>query len=314
MTGRKTIGLGILALLSGLLGLVSTLPADQETPAAPATIRIGLVRTLFCDLPEPMVQMMAQPFSALMRSQTGLNGQILPCGDTYDLGRQLHEGKMDLGVFHGIEFGWAQQKYPDLRPLVIAINKHRHVTANVVVRSDSTAASFADLKGKVVALPRYSREHCRLFLERLCREAGAETPAFLAKLATPANVENALDDVVRGKVQAAVVEGVALECYEQVKSGCFARLKVLKQSEIFPAGVVAYRQGVLDEAMLTRFREGMINANQNERGRDLMSMWKLTAFEDVPADYSQTLANIVRAYPYPGNGASITTGQALPSN
>src|SRR5437016_55153 len=82
---------------------------------------------------------------------------------------------------------------------------------------------------------RRSREHCRLFLERGCRACGAEPQGFFAKVVTPANVEDALDDVIRGKVQVAVVDGVSLECYEQVKSGCFARLKVLTRSAIFPA-------------------------------------------------------------------------------
>jgi ABC-type phosphate/phosphonate transport system substrate-binding protein len=306
MTGRKSFGLGGAALMA----LAAVVAASEPGAVPPGTVRIGLVRSLFRDLPEPMVQMMTQPFQALMQSQTGLNGTVLPCGDACDLGRRLHEGAMDLGVFHGVEFAWAQQKYPDLRPLVIAINKHRHLTAHLVVRNDSDAAGFADLKGKVVALPRRSREHCRLFLERQCQDAGGEPPSFFAKVVAPANVEAALDDVVRGKVQAAVVDGVSLECYEHVKSGCFARLKLLKQSEVFPAAVVAYRQGAVDDATLTRFRDGMVSASQNGRGRDLMTMWKLTAFEDVPADYQQTLANIVRAYPYAAPAAAPVRGAA----
>jgi len=300
----------MLALTAGLLGLASVLPASEEGAIAPAPVRIGLVRTLFRDVPEPMVQLMMQPFSALMRGQTGLDGRLIPCSDPCALGQLLHEGKMELGVFHGFEFAWAQQKFPDLRPLCIAINRHRHLTANVVVRSDSDATGLADLKGKVVALPRYSREQCRLFLDRACQECGATPQRFFAKIATPANVEDALDDVVRGKLQAAVVDGVSLECYEQVKSGCFARLKVLKQSEIFPAAVVAFRQGALEASTLTRFHDGMIGANQNERGRDLMSMWKLTAFEDVPADYAQTLANIVRSYPHAAAQATASAAKA----
>jgi ABC-type phosphate/phosphonate transport system substrate-binding protein len=286
------------ALAAGLIALAFSLGALALPSDPPACVRIGLVRSLFREVPEPLVQMMMEPFGALMRSQTGLNGQVIACGDAHDLGGRLHHSKMDLGVFHGFEFAWAQQKYTDLRPLVIAINKHRHLTANLVVRSDSDATAFANLKGQVMAFPRHSREHCRLFLERACRDCGAEPRTFFAKVLTTANVEDALDDVVRGKVQAAIVDGVALECYQQIKSGCFARLKVLKQSEIFPAAVVVYCQGRLDPATLARFRDGMIGANQNARGRDLMVMWKLTAFVDVPADFAQNLANIARAFPY----------------
>ena len=41
------------------------------------------------------------------------------------------------------------------------------------------------------------------------------------------------------KVDAAVVDSVALECYELLKPGCYAGLKVVQQSCIFPAAVVA---------------------------------------------------------------------------
>jgi len=296
MTEQRYCRASVLALAAGLVVLASAL-ASEEPAAGSVTVRIGLVRSLFRDVPEPMVQLMMQPFNSLMKAQTGLNGKLIPCNDSFELGQQLHDGKIELGVFHGFEFAWAQQKYADLRPLCIAINRRRHLTANIVVRNDSEAVGIADLKDKVVGLPRYSLEQCRLFLDRTCRESGAEPSHFFKKIATPANVEDALDDVIRGKLQAAVVDGVSLECYEQVKSACFARLKVLKQSAIFPAGVVAYRQGALEASTLTRFREGMIGASRNERGRDLMAMWKLTAFEDVPADYAQTLANIARAYP-----------------
>lgn len=294
----------LVALVAGLPILM--LRADEEQGSPPGTVRIGLVRTLFRDVPEPMVRLMMQPFNALMKEQTGLSGDLIPCNDPCQLGKLLHEGKMELGVFHGFEFGWAQQKYPDLRPLCIAINRHRNLTANVVVRNDSAATAISDLKGKVIALPRYLPGQCRLYLNRLCREAGSEPRQFFAKITTPGNVEEALDDVLRGKLQAAVVDGVSLECYAQVKSACSARLKVLKQSDVFPAAVVAHREGAVDASTLQRFRQGMVSASQTQRGRDLMSMWKITGFENVPADYNTTLANIMRVYPYTSNQESVS--------
>jgi ABC-type phosphate/phosphonate transport system substrate-binding protein len=279
------------------LGLIAFSAIAQEEKVTPDPVRIGLVRSFLRDLPPPMVQLMMQPFSALMKAQTGLNGVLVPCRDAFDLGRQLHEDKTQLGVFNGFEFAWAHQKYPDLKPLCIVINRQRHLTANLVVRDDSDISSLADLKGKVVGVARYSPAHCRLYLNRLTREVDAEPKQFFAKVVVPANVEDTLDDVLRGKLQAAVVDGVSLECYQQVKAACFARLKVLKKSEVFPAAVVACREGTLNAEALTRFREGMVSANQNERGRDLMSMWKITAFENVPPDYEATLASIAQAYP-----------------
>ena len=63
--------------------------------------------------------------------------------------------------------------------------------------------------------------------------------------------------------------------------------------------MVAYRPGAIDADTIRRFREGMSTANQNALGRQLMTLWKLTAFEPIPADYEQTLTDIVKAYPPP---------------
>jgi ABC-type phosphate/phosphonate transport system substrate-binding protein len=304
MIGVRIAAVGVVALTAGLLSLPPTPAAQNELNQARA-VRIGLVGTLFRDVPPATAQMSLSPFRALMHAQTGLNGELLTVPNALALGQQLHEDKLDFGVFHGVEFAWAQEKHADLLPLVIAINRHRELRALLVGRNDCQATDFPALKGKAVALPRRSREHCHLFLERACLEQGSTPKAFFAEVVEHSSVEAALDDVVRGKVPAAVVDGVSLEFYEQEKPGCFARLKTLRQSPVFPAAVVAYHRGALDEATLNRFRDGMISANQNTRSRELMVLWKLTAFEPIPAGYQQTLTSIRKAYPAP---SSSTTG------
>ena len=259
----------------------------------------------------PCIELAKQPFGTLMkRTDCMLNGTLIVAGDALHVGQQIEQNKLHLGVFHGIEFAWAQERYPELRPLVIAINRQRNLHANVVVREDATFTSFADLKNMKISLPRHSREHCYLFLEKLCQQAGGTTATYFSQTVAHSNVEDALDDVLRGKVQAAIVDSVSLECYDQVKPGCRARLKVLKQSEVFPAAVIAYRQGSLNAATLTVFRDGMIGANQNARGRDLLSLWKLTAFEAIPKDFQQTLDNIRRAYPHADSANTKTPAPA----
>jgi ABC-type phosphate/phosphonate transport system substrate-binding protein len=288
-------GLLVITLASGL----AVLMPGRGAADAPDPVRIGLVQSMFRDVPAPLAELLTQPFRSLMHAQTGMNGRLVAVRDYKDMGRQLHDDKLELGVFHGIEFGWAHEKYRDLRPLCIAVNRRRDLYAYVVTGEDSAARHFADLKGQTLCLPRRTPEHCQLFLERACAAAGGPPARFFGKTITPANVEAGLDDVLRGKAQAAVVDGVSLECYRQVKPGCYARLKMLEKSPCFPATVVAYHEGALDEDTLTRFKTGMITANQNERGRELLSLWKLTAFEAMPADYEQNLAAILKAYPPP---------------
>jgi len=298
MIGRRRIFLGFATVALGLALLPDVGPA-QQAQAPPPPMKIGMVNSLFRDVPAAMVQMLTPPFQNLMRDQTGLEGEVLIAGDAQDLGRQLNDNQVQLGVFHGFEFAWAQQKYPDLKPLVVAVGRQRLVKAYLMVRDDNQAAGLADLKGKTISVPRRSREYCLLFLDRELAKLGSEQKDFFATVVHHPSIEDALDDVLRDKVQATLVEVMALDSYEQVKPGCFARLKVLAQSEAFPPGVVAYREGALDNATLGKFKDGMIGANHSARGKELMALWKLTAFEKVPADLEQTLGNILRVYPPP---------------
>src|ERR1700730_11651924 len=280
--------------------LLAVLPAiSAEKQATPDRVRIAMLHGLFRDTPPSVIRVMMQPFAMLMESQTGLPGELIPGGDAAQLGQLLSEDKAHVGVFHGFEFAWARQRYPELRPILIALNQDRLLQALIVTRADASAAGLPDLKGKTLALPRCTREHCYLFLEHRCLECGQEPSHFFSTITAPPSVEDALDDVVDGIVQSAIVDGVSLKCYERRKPGRFSQLKAIQRSELFPAAVVAYHPGTMDEDTLHRFRDGLIKANKGALGRQFLTLWKLTAFEPVPADYEQTLADILKAYPHP---------------
>ena len=69
---------------------------------------------------------------------------------------------------------------------------------------------------------------------------------------------------------------------------------------MFPAPVVVYRAGGLDEATRDRLRKGMLSAKDNPRGKELMTLCQVTSFEPVPEDYDKLLTEIAKAYPAPG--------------
>jgi ABC-type phosphate/phosphonate transport system substrate-binding protein len=299
MFGQTSRGLVVIALTAGLASLLALRSGAEEGATNAARVRIGMIGSLFRDIPEATVMAMMQPFGALMQAQTGVGGELVPAGDAENLGKLLADNKVQLGVFHGIEFAWARQKYPELRPLCIAVNQDIYLHAVVVVRADNPVAKFADLRDKSLALPHQTREHCYLYVQRQCRECTSEPEKFFSKISTPANVEEALDDVVDGVVQVVVVDGVGFDCYKRRKPGRCAKLKAAYISESFPAAVVAYRPGIIDEATLKRFRDGMVGANRSIMGKQLLTLWKLTGFEDIPADYEKTLTEIAKSYPPP---------------
>jgi ABC-type phosphate/phosphonate transport system substrate-binding protein len=292
--GRRFVAVAFVLLLAP--SLLAGEPEAKEDRATPS-IRLDIVRSLFRDIPEPLIKITMIPFQALMHEQTGLSCELAPPTDAYDLGKKLTNHQVELGVFQGFEFAWVREKYPDIKPLVIAVNKYRNRKAHLVVRADYPATSIAGLKGKELAVPTRSRDHCRMFVERLCRECGSSTSEFFFKISERLNVEDALDRLADDELQAVVVDSVALECYQHRKPGRFGQLKDLCQSECFPDTVVAYAPGVLNKFELDRLRHGLMTAEKCAIGRQLLTLWLMTAFEDIPHDFDQLLANIRKAYP-----------------
>jgi ABC-type phosphate/phosphonate transport system substrate-binding protein len=241
-----------------------------------------------------------QPFKALIRTQTGLASEVKFHDDLYQLGRALSDGKVRLGVFQGVEFAWVRQRFPELRPLMIIVDHNPHRRSQLLVRADRHCAGFADLRGKTLAMPRDSRLHLDLFLERACRAEGQPDPTkFFARFLRPTNAEDALDDLVDGATDALLIDRVALESYQRRKPARSQRLKVIQESEIFPATAIVHRPGHLTAEQLRRFQDGLLAADKMAVGRHLMALWRLTSFAAVPADYEPLLTAIIKVYPPP---------------
>jgi ABC-type phosphate/phosphonate transport system substrate-binding protein len=273
--------------------------AGERSSQAVPKIQVKVVESFCRDMPRQLVEAMTPPFRALMKSLTGIDSDVTFGGTGFDVGRELVEGKIQIGMLQGIEFAWTRQKYPDLRPLAIVINQKTHLRAFLVVAEKGQVAQFPDLKGQALAMPLFLHEHCHLFLDRLCREQQQEAKHFFSKVTHPSCAEAALDDVAEGLVKAAIIQEVSLDSYKRRKPGRWQQLKVLRQSEVFPASVVVYSARNLNKDTTKKLRDGMLKANKDPVGRHLLSFWKMTSFEPVPADYGQTLDEIIKVYPPP---------------
>jgi ABC-type phosphate/phosphonate transport system substrate-binding protein len=298
MAGQRLVW-AALVVTAGLIGLAPARPAAGEEVKTPP-MHIGVTSSLFRDMPDALMQTMMRPFKSLMESQTGISGELIAGIKSEELSQRLKDEKLQLAVYQGFEFAWAKEKYSDLKPLMIAINQQKDLRAYVLIREDDPAAKLADLKGKSISVPRRSREHCHLFLERRCEALGKPPKEFFNKVLTPFSSEEAVDAVVNGQVDAALADSCFLDWYAKQKPARFAKLKLVEKSEIFPATVIAYHVSSLDEATLRRFREGMLSAKDNPRGVQLMTLCQMTSFEPVPDDFDKVCKEIAKAYPPPG--------------
>lgn len=274
-------------------------PAPAAQPAAPVpTVKLGILTGMFRDVSPGLVQAAASPFRDIFKRETGLQSEVILVDDYDLLASQMKDKKLEFGVFHGFEFAWIQEKYPEVKPLVISVlNGNNSIQACLVVNISSKATSPKDLKGACVTLPGGTKAHCHLFLERLCETLPANTCAAIpSRKLSP---EEALDAVAADDSPAALVDMSAFTAYQNNKPGAASQLKILAKSEPFPVGVVAYRQGAVDPKVLDKVRTALVKVHENAQGRAFMMLWKLKGFGDPTPEFEADLTRIDKVYPAP---------------
>jgi ABC-type phosphate/phosphonate transport system substrate-binding protein len=231
-----------------------------------------------------------------IKEETGFDSETFRQKDWTELADKLSKGQLHVGVFQGYEFAWAQQKYPALKPLAIAVNVHRYLVASVIVKADNAAKSFADLQGLSLGEPLQDNRHVSLFLHHKCNAAGKRPADYFSKVTKYENLEEMLDSVFDGATQVAVADKSALESYERRKPGRFAKLRIIDSSQPFPPPVVVAHTAVLDKATLTRFHDGLLNANKTVRGQTTLNLFRVSRFAEIPDDFDKVLAETRKTY------------------
>jgi len=281
-----------LAALGGGSALV-----PDERPEKTDTLRVGTSGFLTSDKDGPKEKGAVVTLQLFIKEEAGMDNTIVRQKDWCELADKLAKGELQVGVFQGYEFAWAQAKHPTLKPLAVAVGTSRYPAACVLVRRDNGAKDFAALEGQSLCLPDLGQRHLHLFAEQESRGKCKELKDFFSKVGSRPDVEECLDDVVDGAVQAAVVDHDAVEAYQRRKPGRFDKLKVVAKSVPFPPVVIAYGEKGLDEATVQRFRDGLLSAGNNEKGKVMLTLFRLTAFEEAPQEFGKMLAQTRKAYP-----------------
>ncbi len=296
MTRRKLFAFTV-GLLS--LGFVGPLASAQESADKP--ILLGMAKSFFNDLPDVFIKISTDPFAPVVKKTMALDARLSPGDNAAEMAQKLDNGQLQIGVFHGFEYAWAKQQYPDLQTILVVVNKHRDVRTFILVHQDNPAKNLAELRGKTLALALGTKEHCRMYLDRKCADNNQpNAAAFFGKIERSKSCEDALDQICRKNVDAAVIDTIWLEHYKDIKLPYFNRhMRILDQSEAFPSAVIACKKGALSAATLARFRDGLANIHNDRDGLDMMKMLNIHAFEAPPADFGQTIADFLKAYPAP---------------
>jgi ABC-type phosphate/phosphonate transport system substrate-binding protein len=285
--------------LAGMTGLLAGTAGWGREPEVPNPVKLGLVGSLFREIPSGLVLFAMQPFKVLLEDELGVSSRLVAGGDPIKLAEELRDGKVQLAVFHGTEFAWAQARYPKLKPLFIAVNGAPTVSAHLLVRKGSPYRTVEDLKGKTLTVPGRTREHCWMFLERRCVKPGMKPTAYYSKLRRIASPEEAMNEVGAGLCPAALIDGADWAEYQATQPMKAAKVRPLLSSEPLPCALIACWDGSLDTTMLTKFRNGMLAAASTEKGRELLKVMRITGFQRIPDDFDKQLEAAAKAYPPP---------------
>jgi ABC-type phosphate/phosphonate transport system substrate-binding protein len=271
--------------------------AQPPSSDSPTELKIGFPKVLFKDVHPNLVQIAAQPFKDTIQKTAGVKASLVIADDYQILADQLKAKQLDIAVFHGFEFAWIEKSDPNLVPLVVTVPNCGKVQACLVVNSGGAVKRPDDLKGACVAVPKGSKAHCQMFLDRI-REGLPEDRCCPRHIPgqTP---EDVLDSVASDKSESALVDVSALLSYQADKPGLGSCLKVLKESILLPSAVVVCRKGALTGAQLQAFQDGLMNCNKTGQGRLFLTFWNLKGFALVNQDYYDLLAKCREAYPAP---------------
>jgi ABC-type phosphate/phosphonate transport system substrate-binding protein len=286
MVGR---GLGVVTLLV-IGGLLSGVVAQE-----PRRLKIGTIGSL---APGGKGDAAESTLKDFIRSESNLAAEIVRQGSWQKLADQLADKTLQVGIFQGHEFVWAQQRRPTIKPMVLAVQGPRYPVIYLVIAKADTATDLAGLRGKVIDIPD-GMESLRLYVEQLCQASGQRADAFFSKIVTQEFSEGALDDVVDGVAAAAVIDRGTLDTYKRRKPARFAKLKDLMHSSSLIPPIIAVADGSLDDAIGKQFQDGLINANKKDRGQSLLNAFKLSAFELPQADFNTIAKETLRTFPVP---------------
>jgi ABC-type phosphate/phosphonate transport system substrate-binding protein len=259
------------------------------------SLQVGMAKSFFAATPKVFVSIASKDFADLLNKTTGFSGELSSRFGPDELGQRLKDRKLDFAILHGHEFAMLRKQYPTLQPLLI-IDCKAGERAYVIVRQDSNAQTSADLRGKRIDLPLDARQHCNVFFSKLGADNKHEKEFFGSVTKSALQIE-ALNELANGKIDAVIVDTVGLADYKQIRGPVFTKnLRVLTESEAFPAPVIVYERGALEEKLINQFRDGLLKAHATDAGRGLMKDWKIDSFAPVPKDYEQQLEETLKSY------------------
>jgi ABC-type phosphate/phosphonate transport system substrate-binding protein len=100
-------------------------------------LRIGISGGMSEETPGPKEKSALETLKRFIKDETGLENEILRQSDWRELTEKLAKGQLQVGVYEGYEFAWAQANNPELKPLALAVNVEHYAVVFVITQKTS---------------------------------------------------------------------------------------------------------------------------------------------------------------------------------
>ncbi len=283
------------AIMSGLVIGALFLCQATAPSQAPGTkpIRVGLSALLFDEQSREQMLEQMKPFTQRVEKQVGVQSEFVIVDSLDALAKQLNDRVIQIAVLSGLHYGWVKPLCPEMKPMLTTAVEGGRLKSVVLVKKDAAFASLDQLRGQSLALPNRTQHFVRFFLEQETKQPMGD----FFKVAPQRNVDDAIEAVIAGKVQAAALSESALQVFQERKPARYQRLKILVESEPFPAPVVVFLDKNADRERIDKFSEALLKADDSTEGKQMLTLWRFNGFVRLPADFESQVNHIVQKYP-----------------
>jgi len=291
--------LTVCAVLALSLLAASLTAGDTEKKAPRNSFQIGISDALIRGQTTPAAALIqVQPMAELFAIVNSVKPEFQfdrPEG----LAKSLREGKIQLAVMPGIEYGWLGNQAKELAPLAVACTCDIKLKAYIISRADAPVKRVSDLKGKKLTLARRTQHHTQVFLHETVCQCGGKPEHFFASCPVAPDADAAIEDVIAGDAAAVAVDSDSWEVFQERKPGRAKCLTIIAESPSFPTAVLVYKPGVISDDQLRALREGLLTAHQKPFCRQILNFWRISQFVPYSPEYDRILKTAVKDMPKP---------------
>jgi ABC-type phosphate/phosphonate transport system substrate-binding protein len=280
-------------VLQNLLCLIAFLcllfPADAaEVDLKHTSLNIGYTSKAFVSLPKDDVRVAVQVMTDKIARKTVGAARSKVYNFTEEIEKDIKQSKLDIVAL-------AVEEYLMLRPLgllepsMLTVNGKSHeVGLLLLVRKESPAHGFRDLKGRTMVLPSVNTQAgstLHSWLELLVmRQGKAVKEDYFSVVTETRNASQAIMSVFFRKAEACVVTVQSYETAIELNPQIGRELRVIGQIQGLAGGMIAIRKG-LPEKLKHTINAVLKTLHEDTDGKQMFTMFQLNRLAPYRHEY-----------------------------